>query len=85
MKKKLTRHITLSITFSSKKHAQIISQSLIPEIQKETPNVNIELKQKNAEIILSFSALHTNVLRAAVNSYIRWIETAYAVDNINLN
>jgi tRNA threonylcarbamoyladenosine modification (KEOPS) complex Pcc1 subunit len=85
MNKKLNRHINLSITFSSKEQAQIISKSLEPEIQKDIPNVKIDLKQKNAEIVLSFSALYTNVLRAAINSYIRWIETAYKVNSINLN
>ena len=85
MIKQCKHHIYLTITFSSKKQAQIISASLKPEIQKDIPNVRINLKNKNTEIILSFSALHTNVLRAAINSYIRWIETAYAVNNIKLN
>ncbi|OYT29349.1 hypothetical protein B6U98_02675 [Thermoplasmatales archaeon ex4572_165] len=77
-----TKKIVLTISFDSEKQSCIIAGSLKPEMQKDIPHVKIVLKQNKEKIILEFSAMQTNVLRAAINSYVRWIETAYSINCI---
>lgn len=74
--------ITISLICSSINEANIIAGSLEPEMSKDIPQTKIELKKKNNEITLSISTDQTNILRAACNSYIRWIETASSVGSI---
>jgi len=81
--KKYQKSVTISLECKSKKEVDIISGSLEPEMKKDIPQTQIEMKKTNNKIILKISADQTNILRAAINSYIRWIETAYKVGEIN--
>ncbi|MFO8078226.1 MAG: KEOPS complex subunit Pcc1 [Thermoplasmatota archaeon] len=72
---------TLSLEFDSPQKAQIIAGSLLPELQKNIPHTTINMNIEENMIILSIQAEQTNTLRAACNSYIRWIQTAVSVQN----
>jgi tRNA threonylcarbamoyladenosine modification (KEOPS) complex Pcc1 subunit len=80
-----SKQIIITISCDTKEEASIISGSLEPEIKKDIPETKIMLKQNNKEIRIIIQALQTNVLRAACNSYMRWIETALSISNINLD
>ena len=76
------KKIILTLNFQSSELADHIAQSLKPEIQKDIAQICINLTQKEESLILEFTSHQTNLLRAAINSYIRWIETAFSVHSI---
>ena len=75
----LTKKISITLNCDSTKHAAIIKESLLPEINKEFQETQIHISQKNKQVTLTIAATQTNMLRAAFNSYMRWIETASSV------
>ena len=62
--------------------AKIINESISPEIKHKVPKTNIEIKQSDKTIFLEITSNDTSSLRAAINSYLRWINTAINVKNI---
>ena len=74
--------IVLSIAFDSVEQAKIVYASLLPELSKKIPQTNCTLNQEEHQLILSLTAHTTPVLRAALNSYGRWIQTAMNVQQI---
>ena len=73
------KKLTIILQCDSERQARIISHSLLPELQHNQEEIQISLDQKKQDIVVEFSAAHTNILRASMNSYLRWIETAYKV------
>lgn len=80
--KEYDKSILLTCSFDSAEQATHIARSLEPEIKKDTSQVNIHLFRKDAMLEVRISAANTSMLRAAVNSYLRWINTAYSVHRI---
>lgn len=76
------KSILLTFSFDSKKQATHIARCLEPEIIKDQSQMNIRLSQLEEVIKLEISSQQTSMIRAAVNSYIRWIETAYSVHKL---
>jgi tRNA threonylcarbamoyladenosine modification (KEOPS) complex Pcc1 subunit len=74
--------LTLSIPCGTAQTTDIIIASLSPEIQQRMPKANILLNAKNKLLILTIEANDISTLRAATNSYIRWIETALNVHQL---
>ncbi len=74
--------IVLSIAFDNAEQAMIVYGSLLPELSKKIPQTNCTLNQEENQLILSLTAQTTPVLRAALNSYGRWIQTAMNVQQI---
>jgi tRNA threonylcarbamoyladenosine modification (KEOPS) complex Pcc1 subunit len=74
--------LTLSIPCPSNLTAQVIVKSLYPEMQQRIPKTNIQLISENAQVLLTISANDVSSIRAASNSYIRWIETAAKVHQL---
>ena len=75
----LTKKITITFICDSEQKARIICKSLQPEINKEFQQTTMHLTQNKEKLTLTISAQQTNMLRAAFNSYMRWIETASSV------
>lgn len=71
--------LTVSFTFDDEKTVHIISQSLLPELPKEVLQTKVTLSIENNTLSLHIHGTQTSAVRAACNSYFRWIETAYAV------
>ncbi len=61
--------------------ARIIIDSISPEIKNKIPNTTIKLNISNNKILLNINSKNLSSLRAACNSYLRWINTAINVKN----
>ena len=72
----------LTIKFDTKEQARIVYESLLPELSKKIPQTNCTVTLVEQSLILSLRAHTTAVLRAALNSYGRWIQTAMNVEQI---
>ena len=62
--------------------ARIIIESISPEIKKNIPNTKVILYHSNKKIFLEITSKNLSSLRAACNSYLRWINTANNVKNL---
>jgi tRNA threonylcarbamoyladenosine modification (KEOPS) complex Pcc1 subunit len=76
------KQITISITFDSNKQASIIASSLKPEVIDTIPHTLISIITEENILNLTIKAEQTNTLRAACNSYLRWIQTALSINEI---
>lgn len=65
--------------FDSEKEAKIIAESLKPEIKHRIPKTNVEVALSGNNFSLEIKAKDLSSLRAACNSYLRWINTALNV------
>ncbi len=65
--------------FDSKKEARIIHESLDPEIKHKIPKTNVKVSLSDKTFFLKIEAKDISSLRAACNSYLRWINTALNV------
>ena len=73
------RHAKFIFVFDSEEEARIISGSLKPEVKHKIPKTDVELSVSKKELFLKIRARDTSSLRAACNSYLRWINTAINV------
>ncbi len=68
------------LKFPSEKHLEIVSKALMPEIMKPaTVRSKVSLKKAGLFLILNVDARDTVALRAALNAYLRWINSAINV------
>jgi len=65
--------------FDSTKEARVIAESLHPEIKHKIPKTNVDVSISEKTFSLSIEAKDVSSLRAACNSYLRWINTALNV------
>jgi len=65
--------------FDSEDEAKIIAKSLNPEIKHKIPKTNVEVTLQDRTFTLEIEAKDLSSLRAACNSYLRWINTALNV------
>jgi tRNA threonylcarbamoyladenosine modification (KEOPS) complex Pcc1 subunit len=64
------------LDFSSQKQLNIVLKALEPEVKKSiTMRSKTTLKKDNALLILNVEARDTVALRAALNAYLRWINS----------
>jgi len=68
-------------TLDSPHQAATVYNSLQPELKKDVPNTDIKLEHDQNILSLTITAKNTSTLRAASNSYIRWIQTALNITN----
>jgi len=59
--------------------AKIIAESINPEIKHKIPKTEISFSIKNKTLYLKIKSKDISSLRAACNSYLRWINTALNV------
>jgi len=62
-----------------KKNAVIFAKALEPESLRAIPRTSVEMKVQGDKFIMRIDAEDTNALRAAINSYLRWIKCAAEV------
>ncbi len=65
--------------FDTAEEAKIIAESLDPEIKHKIPKTNVEVSLSDKKFSLKIEANDVSSLRAACNSYLRWINTALNV------
>lgn len=66
-------------SFDSSTEAKIIAESLDPEIKNKIPKTKVDVRLLDKQFFLNIEAKDTSSLRAASNSYLRWINTALNV------
>jgi len=66
----------LRLRFPSQRHLEIIFKALLPEVRKP-PMMRSRafLEKEDTFLILTIEAKDTVALRAAVNAYLRWINS----------
>jgi len=71
---------TVRLKFSSDKHLEMIIKALAPETKRPTTKRSKSvLERDDALLALCVEASDTVALRAALNSYLRWINSVASV------
>jgi tRNA threonylcarbamoyladenosine modification (KEOPS) complex Pcc1 subunit len=65
--------------FDSEDEASIIADALNPEIKQKIPKTNVKVNLSGKTFSIHLEAKDISSLRAACNSYLRWINTALNV------
>ncbi|NLE04152.1 MAG: hypothetical protein GX638_05025 [Crenarchaeota archaeon] len=66
----------IQLKFDSNKQLSALIAALTPEIQKQiSPRSKVNLSQNDQFLLLNINAQDTIALRAALNSYLRWINS----------
>jgi len=65
--------------FDSSEEARIVSESLNPEIKNKIPKTKVKVSLTGKTFSIEIDAKDLSSLRAACNSYLRWINTALNV------
>lgn len=70
-------HIVVHLNFPSEERLKIVLGALEPEARTSpSPRSRVKVEGEGSSLILSFEATDTSALRAAVNSYLRWVSLA---------
>ena len=78
----MTNQAEFLFRFPSFKTASIIAKALSPEISHKIPKSTVTVILDDAVLRLTIKADDVSSLRAACNSYLRWIQTALAVEEL---
>lgn len=71
---------TIRLGLNSEKHLTVLLEALAPEINRfATSRAKVALTRDDCFLVLSVEAQDTVALRAALNSYLRWINSALRV------
>jgi tRNA threonylcarbamoyladenosine modification (KEOPS) complex Pcc1 subunit len=74
---------TVRLKFSSEKHLEMVTKALKPETKKPATSRSMVRIEKDGEfLVLKTVAGDTVALRAALNTYLRWINSAVKVSEI---
>ena len=65
--------------FDTTEEARVVAESLYPEIKHKIPKTDAEISISKKTFSLRIEAKDVSSLRAACNSYLRWINTALNV------
>ena len=66
---------TAELTITTR-HAGIVAGALSPELAEKIPRTSVSVQKGEDEVLVNIEADDQNALRAALNSYIRWINVA---------
>jgi tRNA threonylcarbamoyladenosine modification (KEOPS) complex Pcc1 subunit len=59
-----------------------VLNSLLPEVSREAmPRTQVNISETNVGVLLTIEADNTNALRAALNSYLRWLNCIISTAN----
>lgn len=78
----MSKKASFNFIFDSSNKAEIIAKSLNPELKQKIPHTNVKISTVNDTLFLDIISTDTSSLRAACNSYLRWINTAISVHNL---
>ena len=57
-------------------HARVVSGALSPELTERIPRTKVLVESDDRHVLVKIEAEDHNSLRAALNSYIRWMNVA---------
>lgn len=63
-------------------HGKAVWGALHPEVGREIPRTRVNLVPGEGEIVLNIEATDLGALRAALNSYLRWIRISEEIGNM---
>ncbi len=63
-------------------NASVVAGSLAPEVGREIPRTQVRMETAPGEITLHVQASDVSALRAAINSYLRWMKISEDVGNM---
>lgn len=73
----MKRRVTIRLNLASKDLVETLLKALQPETKKPTTSRSkVYIEGKDKQLILQIHAKDTSALRAALNSYLRWITLA---------
>jgi len=78
----MTHTVSIVFPFPTSRDAQIIAQTLAPEASQKIPKSSVNITVNGTLLTLKIGAEDVSSLRAACNSYLRWIQTAINVSNL---
>jgi tRNA threonylcarbamoyladenosine modification (KEOPS) complex Pcc1 subunit len=78
----MTKKATFLFSFPSSKDASVIAQSLSPETKHKIPKSMVTFSLNEKKLTMVIEAEDLSSLRAACNSYLRWIQTALSVKQL---
>jgi len=78
----MTKKATFLFFFPSPNDASVIAQSLSPEIKHKIPKSNVTFSLDAKNLTMTIESEDISSLRAACNSYLRWIQTALSVKQL---
>lgn len=70
---------TFIFTVDTQNEAEVVVKSLTPEITHKIPKTNVDVSCSDNTFSLVIEAKDVSSLRAACNSYLRWIHTIIEV------
>jgi tRNA threonylcarbamoyladenosine modification (KEOPS) complex Pcc1 subunit len=73
------KYAKFTFYFDSEDEVKVIVNSLNPEIKNKIPKTNVEVTYSGKILYLTIETSDISSLRAACNSYLRWINTAFDV------
>jgi tRNA threonylcarbamoyladenosine modification (KEOPS) complex Pcc1 subunit len=78
----MTNRARFRFHFPSSQDVCVIAQSLSPEIQHKIPKSNVSFSIDKKILEVTIESEDVSSLRAACNSYLRWIQTALSVKQL---
>ena len=73
------KRATFKFVFDSEDEARVVAESLKPEITHKIPKTKAKASLSGKTLNMEIEAKDVSSLRAACNSYLRWINTALNV------
>jgi tRNA threonylcarbamoyladenosine modification (KEOPS) complex Pcc1 subunit len=73
------KKVCFVLDFENLDDARVVYDSLNPEIKHKIPKTKIKVKFEENVLKINIEANDISSLRAACNSYLRWINTALSV------
>ena len=65
-----------SINIQEPGRSEFLAKTLKPETVRSIPRTSVDVDVEDGELVIRVMAEDVNALRAALNSYIRWIKLA---------
>jgi len=78
----MKKNASFMFYFDSSSEAALVAASLSPELKQKIPKTNVELSRSKNGLSLKIKSEDVSSLRAACNSYLRWIATAINVKKL---
>jgi tRNA threonylcarbamoyladenosine modification (KEOPS) complex Pcc1 subunit len=69
-------------SFDTSQTASLIVQTLSPEMCQSIPKTRVELTLQKNKVFLTIATADVSSLRAACNSYLRWMQTAIDITTL---
>lgn len=78
----MTNKVKFFFHFPSCRSVSIVVAALSPEITHKIPKAIVAVSQDDKILKLAIESDDLSSLRAACNSYLRWVQTALAVEEL---